>query len=53
MDPKAWKMCGRKKSYHTKRAANRANERLKIEFRVYECPICYCFHLTKNNHRKD
>lgn len=38
-------MCGKKVSYRTKAVAQTYAERHKL--RVYECPICFCFHVTK------
>lgn len=40
-----WRMCDRKRSYETKSKANRAA--VKKDFYVYECPVCFCWHLTK------
>ena len=54
MKPKEWFMCGRKKSFSSKRVAGKAIERIQVKtrgdefanWRVYECPKCHCFHLT-------
>ena len=39
------KMCGKKVSFRTKAAA----EKIQVKYpnqRIYECPICFCWHLT-------
>ena len=40
-----WLMCGRKKDFRSKRAAN--SYALSRNLRTYECPICFCWHVTK------
>jgi hypothetical protein len=39
-----WAMCDKKRAYQTEHAANRAAAR--HDQRVYECPVCFCWHLT-------
>lgn len=38
------KMCAKKMAFRTEGAALRVAE--KFEHRVYECPICFCWHTT-------
>jgi len=45
-----WRMCGRKKSFETESKANKAARR--INGTSYECPICFCWHVTKKNSAK-
>jgi hypothetical protein len=40
-----WRMCDRKKPYFSRRKANKAAR--KRDMYVYECPICFAFHITK------
>lgn len=44
-----WVMCGRKKSFRTKSLALRVVSHMTdvVNLRVYECPICCLWHLTK------
>lgn len=43
-----WKMCDRKKSYETQSKANKAAAKRRIVGRAYECPVCFCWHITKH-----
>lgn len=49
LDTNEWIMCGRKKSFNTKGHACKYIKRVRdrITLRAYECPICYCWHVTK------
>jgi len=40
-----WHMCGRKRDYRSWECAEKAAKRFGQKY--YECPICFCFHLTK------
>jgi hypothetical protein len=42
-----WRMCDRKKPYSTRSKANKAAR--KHDLYVYECPICFAFHVTKKS----
>ena len=46
------KMCGNKKSFRTKKLAEKTADKFDDDYRVYECPICYCFHVTTTNASK-
>jgi hypothetical protein len=48
---KNWRMCGRKKAFETQSKANKA-ARLYNQY-VYQCPICFCWHLTKKEQVDD
>jgi len=45
-DIKQYKMCGRKAAFHTENKANKVGS--KFGQRTYECPVCHCWHLTKD-----
>lgn len=45
------KMCARKVSFRTKSVAQKVAT--KFNQRVYECPICFCFHTTNRENWKD
>jgi hypothetical protein len=38
-----WRMCGRKRLFYSPREARRCRPKMK----VYQCPYCNGFHLTK------
>lgn len=43
-------MCDRKQGYPTQSKANKSARRRGWEYyRAYECPVCWMWHLTKNN----
>lgn len=45
-------MCGKKMVFRTRSFADKVA--LERNQRVYECPVCYCFHLTsKENWRQE
>lgn len=44
------KMCTRKVSFRTKRKAEAVA--LRYNQRVYECPICFCWHTTNRDNWK-
>lgn len=45
------KMCSKKISFTTKGKAEAVG--LKFKQRVYECPICFCWHTTSKENWKD
>lgn len=49
--PSKAKMCKNKRSFHNKVAAEKVAERFGQ--RVYECPICFCFHCTSKENWQD
>lgn len=43
-----WRTCDRKVSYETEGKANKVARKMKHpNTRVYECPYCHCWHITK------
>lgn len=42
-----WAMCGRKNSYANEAKAIGAASKFRSKFYTYKCPICACWHLTK------
>ncbi len=50
MNSKA-KMCLNKKAYYTKQKAQIDAD--KYGLRIYECPICFCWHTTSKENWKD
>ena len=43
-----WRTCGRKVGYETESKANKAAKKRKHKrTRVYECPYCHCWHITR------
>jgi hypothetical protein len=53
----SWAMCGKKMSYETQSKANKKIVKAELrgykgELRTYECPICFCWHITKKKLNK-
>ena len=42
-----WWACGRKRRYPTKAKENKVARKQGLRLRVYVCPICGSYHLTK------
>lgn len=45
------KSCKRKRSFFTQREANVTGKRFNQ--RSYKCPVCHCWHLTKQDFNKE
>ena len=50
---KKWSMCGRKEGFETLARANKTRRRYgENKFYVYECPICFLWHIARHKREK-